>query len=676
MKKTLIILLVLLIAGGLAWQIRPEYGSGYSEEQRRLWNERRELYPSGWLVESVSPPRGLSVPWYKDIANVTGKDDKATDALVGERRKKEEDLIAELAKNLDRSGPEIKVELPVAGYVSRLPLEGLTELELSERAMAGDGDACLMMAQYLIKRENRPSYELTWREKQETDKWLDRAIALKRPGAEFVKNFLTESWIFRKNNVRGGVVYVGEKPDTKKTPGRPEFMECLKKGDYLLYKTAACMMDTNGFPEEYSQMIHAALARGEKQGRAECQRNLAALCFDIPESEKKCFLRHRIHMEILMAENKWNKFFKWLPDSWKAHAIKGLFSCGVIGIERMPSMKKYREAARYARKAARQGDMAGMYWWVMSGITCSEQFSAQEWDDILAYSRVLLEAGYAPYIEILEKNAVESIFYDREVLNSHILQSYYSRKSYGGIWKKGYLESRGRVKTSGYVIDEVIDMNDLTRTREKVDRMSALGLSDFLLEHLRDDIDYGRLFSRSGKEVQTYLLEQAERWSAEGDINAMYFLADVYGRGIAVPADPGRACALLKRMRAESHDYSLMRVYIKNEGKPSSFSPLLESVSPEKASIIKMASLTLEHPDLPGLDMKEVYNLALDIVRDRRGKSDENYPAFLCYILGQYNERGLGRPEDREKALEFYKEGASRHQGCEDGVKRLSPAGS
>lgn len=35
-----------------------------------------------------------------------------------------------------------------------------------------------------------------------------------------------------------------------------------------------------------------------------------------------------------------------------------------------------------------------------------------------------------------------------------------------------------------------------------------------------------------------------------------------------------------------------------------------------------------------------------------------------------------GVSADQEKALEFFKEGTSRHQGCEDGVKRLSPAGS
>lgn len=118
----------------------------------------------------------------------------------------------------DRNPPVIPFE-PSGG----LPLAGMTVEELVTEAHAGNADAAMILAiRHRIRQlSNRaPENAFLWNTFQSAKTWLDQAVALKRPGAEFAR-----------------AVYLhGDRFDVKaeSLPGYDDFVAALRDGDILL----------------------------------------------------------------------------------------------------------------------------------------------------------------------------------------------------------------------------------------------------------------------------------------------------------------------------------------------------------------------------------------------------------------------------------------------------------
>lgn len=657
MKKIFIVFLCLM-AVCLVCFLWPEYGSGYSEVQRRLWNERRALYPVAWVIDGAVPRRDI-VNSYSDISRMTGWEPREVELLIEEKKEKEAELVKELEANRDKSGPDCMAEEPSSVNVSRLPLYGLTKKEVAERALSGDGDACLKMVQYQLRRTvdaDRQVEGLSWREKFEAEKWLDRAVRANRPGAEFLKTLFTEVCSFRKSLLMpNGESFLHEKMEAKKVPGYANFLECLKRGDYIAYGTAVLFLTGSDLSEE-NRLLYTALSMKAGLGEPVSQRDLALLFFEMEPLLGRDDFSYSIKKDIEKKRKNWEDQMKWLPDSWKKCVVKGLFSCGVINAGGTRTMKRYREASRYARAAALQGDLTGMYLWLSHGITCQERYSVKEWDDILKYGHILFEAGYVPYLESIRK--AQNNFMGKKGLDERIPRSFYSRKSYEELWNKDYLKSRGRLSRFAKKVD-------LAEIREILQVVSLTGgTDDFLADSLTGgDFTPGGVLFGSSKEAQEYLVEQVEKWAEEGDIHAMYRLAGIYEKGIGIPVDLGKAYALYGKALAGADGHPLFRVCIRSGSGHDHF---YEGIHLKHVARLKRAAMVLDHPDFPGRNEKEAYDQILE--------SAGHYAAgkYCCYLLGLFHEKGIGRPVDKAVALDYYKKGGTFHRDCLLGKNRLS----
>lgn len=666
MKKGYAILFFLMLAVLFFWQFWSGGDSTYSEEQRRLWNERKALYPSSWVVDVGVMAELAGRHSSRDIAALIGRDDKTTGKLLEKKKEQEALLVEELEKNRDRSGPDYQVKLPVSVDISRLPLEGLTIREIADRALSGDGDACLKMVQGLCSGKAHGAMDLTWREKYAVEGWLNRAIVLKRPGAVFIKNFLKEVRDVQLSRIRtNGTVVVGPIPGASSLPEYADFENNLKEGDFLLYRTAACLLGAVEFPEAYS-LIHKTLLRKAEQGDASAESNLAELYYQGPNRHWKNYLYYLMVEDVGKKKKDWEDWLGWMPVLWRDWVVGGLFSCGFIEADRSTVLEEYRKASRHAQCAARKGNLTGMYWWVMCGITCMDRFSSEEWNDILKYNRILLESGYAPYLDRIRNVQGEYVLSDK-VLSDLVLRSFYSSKSYGQVWQKDYLASRGPANESRYKPDKIIHRNNLEETRKSVAALYLTGKTDNLVEQLMTD-NGTALFPQCSGEVQAYLVEQLEKWSMEGDIHAMCVLAEIYEKGISVPADPGRAYALLKRALPVSVKYPLMNGRIKNE----TGIVAVKSIGLQYAIRLRMADIVLKNFDFPGRNEKEAYEETCKVSLAPIIRNDLNCAVEVYRLLGQFHEWGVGVPADREKALKYYKQGAPDSKACRDGVIRLS----
>lgn len=644
MKKIFVVFLCFL-AGGLAYWAWPEYGSGYSEEQRRLWNERRALYPVAWGLDGIASGSSRYRP-FNNIAEITGWSVKEIERYVEEKKETESDIVGELEANRERLALDDKVF--VSTDTSRLPLYGLSEKEVTERALAGDGDACLMM---VISLGGDQFNGLSWRKRHEVNKWLDRAVAVKRSGAGFLKNLVIRSFEWPQSHLgTNGMVMLDNGEGMEKLPGYSEFTECLKRGDYLAYRAARGILPLVRELKE-KKMVYKALLKGSRESRVECCRGFALMVF---EGEKGYSFVQRIGKDVEEKKNNGEASLKWLPASWSSKIVTSLFSCGIIGAERTSSMKDYREATLCARRAAQQGDMTGMYLWLRYGIACMEYFSAAEWSDILAYDRILSETGYLPYI----KRKSESTSEHKEALDNNILCSYYSRKSYEKWEGSDFVGPReAECKFS--------EKDSLGAVVEKIQGCCLTGQTDWFLDKVLTGPDFssGGLLAGSSKEVRDYLLAQVEKWAEEGDIHAMYRMAGIYEKGIGVSVDLGRAHALYIKTLAAAEEFPLFRVRVKDGG---DYVYAYVGLPMKQVVCLKIGYMVLNHSDFPGRNGKETYNLVSEASRHYLMKD------YCCYILGQFHERGIGRPADREAALSFYKKGSSDNRDCRLAVDRLT----
>ncbi len=86
---------------------------------------------------------------------------------------------------------------------------------------------------------------------------------------------------------------------------------------------------------------------------------------------------------------------------------------------------------------------------------------------------------------------------------------------------------------------------------------------------------------------------------------------------------------------------------------------------------LQLISLVLDHPDFPGRDEQEAFQLANSMYHKFSGSPDDG--PYL-YILGRIYEQGTGTPVDLRKALNYYKLSVLSkypHTGCKKRYQKL-----
>ncbi|MDH3068154.1 hypothetical protein QET40_03420 [Akkermansia sp. N21169] len=92
-------LLVAVAAGWLFYADSLRYGDSYSEQQRRLWNERRQLSPALWSMWTLE----LNSTRYLNM--IAPKDDASWTGIRDQKKAKDEGLKKEQVALRDREKP-------------------------------------------------------------------------------------------------------------------------------------------------------------------------------------------------------------------------------------------------------------------------------------------------------------------------------------------------------------------------------------------------------------------------------------------------------------------------------------------------------------------------------------------------------------------------------------------
>lgn len=661
MKRKYIIIFVgvLLVLGGV-WAFWPGYGSGYSERQRQLWNERRELFPRDILFDSVTMQYSYGLELAEGLEN-----GKGNDILRGIKRQ-EDSIIQELLENRDKEALAWNVKVPERPDLTKLPLEGLARSELVARAESGDGDACLMLAwQQLSSFQTRFGIAgLSWSAQHEVERWLGKAVELKRPGAEFLLQYAGEmkEHLVKNRGVRkrgqGKELNPGNNPSYISIPGYRDFLQALEQGDSLPFLVAEAILPELETLSE-KKILYDVLLEQAKKGDAAAQRRMAQVYFHRRFWHIGDGLRDRWD-QMRQNEALWKNRLDWLSATQSETVVKSMERYGWLGVNDTQIWKDNDEACRFARQAGRQGDLTGMYLWLRYGVSSLGSISRADWEEMFSFARVLMEAGYAPYLEEFDRlvfytDSRGRFCFQDNSLHHSILGSFYSGEYFKevreGIFKGSTLR-QGRLWQWGW-----------SESLENVKELERMGYWDEMWNNCQF------MLTRTDKDAGKYYLSLMESKAAEGDLLAMYYLADVYEKGVFVPADIGRASRLLRQILLTEEEYPFVQLFYADKYKQASID-LTDAVR------LRLLDMTLKYSSFPGRDEKKAFEWACWVEAGK--KFSGNYQDGLyCYLLGQVYERGIGTVPDKEKALEYYGVSANVdtervHQGCQAAWSRLS----
>lgn len=648
MKKVLLSILCLIIVL-LTWAFWPEYGSSYSEEQRRLWNEQRTVYPLAWSKDALRPRNS----W--DVAEILGIDNSEAKAQLIAKKSQAGNILKKLKSNRNKEALDWQVTLPENPDLSKLPLNGLSTGELVEKAKNGDGDACLLLVSSICGGNFLGTYDLSWGKIHDAQKWLDKAIEWKRPGAEFLKNYFELVKKSQKIN-QNKEGRIKRAPGTLEVAGYPEFAKQLRKGDYLLYKVMSRMVAEFDPPPE-KQIIYEALLPKALQGDPVAQSDIGALFFDNTGTFSLSEVATQISTNTSALQGKLN----WMPDPLAKKTINLSKKLGIMSARDTSIVNLYEEACYFLRQSALKGNLRGMDLWLRYGITGCTYLSRKDWNDIFAYSQKLLEAGYASQTWLHIEGRYDS-------LQTEILYSFYTQKSIKSLFSLSEKHLTRR-NSSPFVYYNQWNYpwkeNDLEKNKKAIELLQEVEGWDHVARCAF------LILERSDAKTQEYLISVLEKFTKEGDVNALLKLAEIYEKGLSVPVDPGKAYAYYKEAAQYVNDYPMWQPMYEDEfvgeGKYA------HSIVFPNYIKLKMITMVIKYPDFPGRDEKRAFEDALSLEKFTTDSPNTTY----CYVLGQIYEKGIGTAKDKKKALSFYKLSGpvNYHKGSKDGIERLEKEG-
>ncbi|MDH3068156.1 SEL1-like repeat protein [Akkermansia sp. N21169] len=648
---TVFALLLAVLAGvGLWWTSSPEYGDSYSEQQRKLWNERRALYPMAWTFCRLTP---VNDDYLAAISSL----DKARLDEVLEKKGEQELILKQQQRSLcEKEKPPCDLLVGIPDDISSLRVDCMTVRECLQRAQGGDADACLVMAWHQIcfnywrDYGYVSKYGWSWRQARDMDFWLAKAESLGRPGTQFLRHFSAMMAKEIRKNLdiapgNGFLVWSNRCPDYKYLPGYNEFSQCLQNGDLMVYRLMRGMLGSFKMPDLEESRIREVLRSRAKTGDVTSMENIASLLFDCSlyaQRENVCEdLKQSWGMRVVGA----------FPETMQNNVRVLLMDIGLIDADSTKAMKEFREATEYARMAAKQGSLMGMDYWLQCGQWCMNFWTREDWEDVFRYDRILRERGYAPYL------------YGRDYYPSprrfdgEMMASYYS----ASVLDDACTRAIKSLKVRGDVSVDVLNLTHGTTPDSAIRE-----LDDILMVHGSDAVLNQMLLHRhywkASPEVAAIYAEKVKEWADEGDPLAWLVLGKLYEEGRWVTRDLGKAWSCYGKVKKNLGPFGIKPIsFWDPEDKNKYISSWLE-----RMGIVMQASMIVRYPDFPGRDEEVATAFALNMSDKHLSKTD----GLICYILGRIYEDGIGVPPDRKKALEYYARGSS-YADSSDGYDRL-----
>ncbi len=641
--------LLAVVAGWFLWPTAPEYGDSYSEQQRRLWNERRAILPWIWALGD-----GFWDVDAKFLSCVLGKDEM----WVKDEWKRRKERIEAIGKEQRRLNRKEQLAYPVPSVIhedwASLAAEQVPIRECLRRANGGDVEACLVMAWRLGWGDRGSSKDLSWRGARDVDYWLDKAEKLNHPGAHFLKEFLRMTLPESRKTITkisGSTVYSMRRacPNYEVLPGYEGFQNCLRNGDLVAYYLMGEMAWNLTLPDKERMLLMESLRRQVKSGDVLAMEKLSDLVFF--DSRKNFHYSYNTIRE--MKDSFWGRAVGFLPSKAQGSLWNGLVRIGLLDVEDTGTMKELREGLDCARKAARSGSLAGMNCCLWNGFICSDYYTREDWDEVFHYYHTLLERGYTPFQPLRDD------FFRRDRSDLDLVTGFYDYKLLANAMTK----IRGEKEYDGAdlfkSINQRTDIGDADTVRRQLDEWIAESGADAILNKLLVDSSFWNV---SPELVRIYA-DKVQELADEGDPLGKLVLGYCYEHGLGVPRDLGKAW----RYYLESRDAAGFFVVRLSYGYRDTYNEgELCSTNMLEAPGLFLLSLGIHNKDFPGRDEKLMYELA----QERGILGSFSPPGNVCYLLGRVYEDGIGTPVDKEKALSFYEKGR-KHIGCSDGAERL-----
>lgn len=603
-KKTILALVTAILAATIIFLAWPEqYGSSYSEQQRKIWNEQMDLCPKDNYDYFTDFPASQSIPFDEnDISNII-------------EQKTKESLELQSV-----SAPDWNVKPNDAPAPATLPMEGMTRGELLSYAeKSNNPDAFLLLC-----RENLHGLfqQIKFRRS-----CLKKAAELGRPGAEFLLRVLDakEKELGFVNN------YDEATPEHAqyifKLPGYPEFQKLIDAGDFELYMTLLSLQP-GIYLAETGNRLEQSLEQKARGGDTTAQRQLGEYGFINLGTKIRTIIEemNRPRGEfILWIAEKTNQFFpKW----------EGIRTT----VNTSPAMDKLSLSSAWLKKAAEAGDLSAMHLWLEYGMGSSPKCDKQQWLDIFTFYDRLLEAGYAKTMDLasFEENNNEK--------SMQIVRRYYSPASLSKISGecKAALFKRGAdQETCWNILETTWNENSRQNNIALLDQIQRLN-PGFLLSYG----NYAEILPliRDG-EVKQHLAGTIKGMADDGDPLAMYALADMLEQGLTGTPDPGdqeKALLLLERAWPLCQKYNDR---FDSKASPSSSLAKLIVEQLMKAYLVKQTS-----PDN--------HRKAFDLARQYLAFTDHYFPFHnnvAAFYMSLMYQKGYGTAKDPEKAEHYYR---------------------
>ena len=655
MKKTVLFALIVLlgaISGIVCWLCRPQYGDGYSERQRELWNERRALFPVFWQYDGRDTQydgKSSEVYVFLDILRSGGflpvEKEEFEQTIRRDKwlRKKQLDLR-------DSEKTPFMFDLTREPDLSSLPADRISSLECLERARGGDADACLAMVTNVSSSKLIFADILTWRQTRDREYWLSRAESLGRPGACFLKQF---GKLLQKESVEDALFDSGDMfssvrmcPGYTSLPGYGEFLNAIDDGDVLLYSVWRNMLRWHDLPDREEAGLRKVLRQRIRSGDIRAMEGMITL---------QLVWRRNMYGRFLgdLNQSWWMRMLAALPDQISKECRDMLYHVRFLDVDDCREAQNLREALECARVAARRGSKIGMDYWLRFGLLSQNFLTRDDWEDVIRYNRILLEEGYVPYMKSwLHTNTFPELFYcyyPESVLNGYV----------GRIGEM--LEKRGDLSTLAGKLPK--ESNPVILEQILNERGTMYG-SDQVLLLMVEKMSL-QMFS---PEVLAVYVDWVRELAAEGDPYANLVLGGLYEQGWGVPQDVGKAwsCYVKGSEEIKEEDgYGLAEIlFFDALNKGDSLRCRLDV-----ALHASMLSVLLRYPESPVND-PGITAVLVDKL-NACSKSKHNYAGLINYCLGYVYENGIGISPDKEKALEYYSRGQGKYPACTERWEKL-----
>lgn len=638
------VLLVAVAAGWLFYADSLRYGDSYSEQQRRLWNERRQLSPALWSMWTLE----LNSTRYLNM--IAPKDDASWTGIRDQKKAKDEGLKKEQVALRDREKPVFQCTPSQELDLASLRAFELSRRECWQRAQGGDADACMVMAWRSIT--NNSENLLSWRSMRDLDAWLSRAEALKRPGALFLKNFcrmiqVESSKLIEKDSLTGYGYSNVACPDYTGLPGYGEFEESMRQGDILPYFLVRDIVFCHRLPDRDIDLLREGLRRKVKTGDVQAMEDLAALALD----------QINIHWEEDISweldHSTWSRFLERnIPGKWQEDGRNILVRMGVLDVADTSTVQNYREGVENARRAARLGSLAGMSYWLSYGLWNRNFYSREDWEDVFRYYRTLIEKGYMPYLTI--SRVMQGPKLDREILECCYGSDAVGKSLLGKqdafirgeeIWFQDFLED---VKKNGDAKKKLAEWCSW--------RGSDVVLRQILLQLIQNDASF------IPADVSAVCADKVQALADEGDPFGLYVLGCILEEGIWRTRDLGKAWDCYVEATRRSSNKDLTNLFYRD----FCVNGHLSMARLPEAAKMALISMAIRHPEFPGRNPSFVF----DVTEDLSTLVKWDKLGVLLYLIGRVYEDGIGIQPDKKKAMDCYSQGRT-YAPCSERWEKL-----